>query len=138
MESLFFPPKYFYLIIWLFTLVIVLLVLVSSSVIGIGVYIFITFGISAIFQLWQIVWVKIDSINLTIKNIFGNKRVIKWDDLVNISKETVNLKRSKFEILHIKSLSNKKYKITSDQSNFELLEIELFKRIKIDNSNIKY
>ena len=74
MESLFFPPKYFYLIIWLFTLVIVLLVLVSSSVIGIGVYIFIAFGISAIFQLWQIVWVKIDSINLTIKNIFGNKR----------------------------------------------------------------
>jgi len=128
-----FPPKIFYVIIWVLTFIITVCILIFTEPNFWSNLVYGLFSLAAIYQLWQVIWVKFDDNKITVTNIFGMKTVADWNTLSSYKLEEIHLRKNNFQILKLFSnLNNTKniIKITSDQVGFDTLLTVVKSRLK--------
>jgi hypothetical protein len=122
-----FPPKMFYLIIWLVTLAFAVYGIIATPYGG-ALAIWSTIGAIAIWQLWTLRWVQVDNEGIRMRNIAQRGRELHWDQITTFREENITFNRRVYSII---DLSNEGYegvtrpthiRLTSDQTGFETLK----------------
>ncbi len=123
-----FPPKKLLVALWIGTCVIAVYGLIASGSLNGAVVIWAIIAGIAIWQLWTIRWVRVDSEGVRMRNLFQRVRSLRWEDITDFYEEEVRLSKHPYVVLH---LSNRrrgegnqpvtKIDLTSDQVGFETL-----------------
>jgi hypothetical protein len=122
-----FPPKMFYLIIWMVTLAFAVYGIIATPYGG-ALAIWSTIGAIAIWQLWTLRWVQVDNEGIRIRNIARRGRELHWEQITVFREENITFNRRVYSII---DLSNEglegvtrptRIRLTSDQTGFDTLQ----------------
>lgn len=120
-----FPPKAFYLIVWLATLVFVLVGAFVSRAGSIGFWIWIGIGLVSLRQLWAMKWIRLDMAGIRVRNLFGVSREMTWQNIGRVEDRDIPIRKDRsFSLLTIRgTISGKEESITvdSDTVGFDVL-----------------
>lgn len=128
-----FPPKMFYLIVWLATLGLSMYGMVATPGDNIAVYIWLIIAAVAAWQVWTTRWVQIDSDGVRVRNILHRGRQLDWRQISRFHEEEVRLNKGTYVLIRLSNeganetpLRPTRITITSDQIGFDTLR-ELIK-----------
>ena len=123
-----FPPKRLLLGVWGGTLLLAVYGMFAAyGGEGGAFYVWIGIGFIALWQIWSLRWVQVDSEGIRYKNIFQRGRELRWVEITECREEEVRLSRHPYIVVH---LSNEKgegitrptrINLTNDQVGFETL-----------------
>ncbi len=125
-EARIFPPRKFQFVVWAATLAVAVYGLAVTTSLGAWTtFAWVVIALIAIWQIWGIRWVQVDSEGVRARNIFHRGRELRWDQITMFREEEVKLSRKPYVILY---LSNRgagerltKMELTSDQVGFDIL-----------------
>lgn len=128
-----FPPKMFYLIVWLATLALSMYGMLATPEENIAGYIWLIISAVAAWQVWTTRWVQIDSEGIRVRNILHRGRALQWSQVSRFHEEEVRLNKGTYVLIRLSNegsgeppLRPTKITITSDQIGFDTLR-ELIK-----------
>src|SRR5438270_205394 len=116
-ESRTFPPKIFYLLVWLATLVLTLYGIFATPDPGPILFVWIGVAAVAVWQLWTIYWVRIDGEGIRVNNILQRTWRLRWDEITTFHEEDIKLNKRVYSIV---DLSNKPPEGKSSGTNIRL------------------
>ncbi len=123
-----FPPKMFYLVVWLATLALSAYGLLVTPSENLAIYVWLIICGVASWQVWTTRWVQVDEEGIRVRNILHRGRELQWEMITRCHEEEVRLNKGTYVLIR---LSNEvpgeplprptKITITSDQIGFETL-----------------
>ena len=124
-EARIFPPKRFLLIVWSITLLIAIYGSIATPGSRGALYVWITIGAVAFWQLWTLRWVEVDQEGIRIRNIFRQGRGLRWEEITRFHEEEVRLNKGTYAAILLSNEGNTdrptKISLTNDQQDFSTL-----------------
>lgn len=128
-----FPPKMFYLVVWLATLALSMYGMLVTPSENLAIYVWLIISAVAAWQVWTTRWVQIDSEGIRVRNILHRGRELQWGEIRRFHEEEVRLNKGAYVLIRLSNenagepaLRPTKITITSDQIGFDSLR-ELIK-----------
>jgi hypothetical protein len=126
-QPIVFPPKRFLLVVWGLTLAIAVYGFIATPNTRGAIYVWIVIGTVALWQVWTLRWVEVDSEGIGVKNIFGQGRRLRWEEVTRFHEEEVHLNKGTYAVLLLSNEGQagagriKKISLTNDQLDFARL-----------------
>jgi len=123
-----FPPKMFYLVVWLATLALAAYGMLVTPSENIAIYVWLIIAGVASWQVWTTRWVVIDNDGLRVHNIFHRGRDLPWNSITRCHEEEVRLNKGTYVLIRLSNEGSigsatrpTRITITSDQIGFDAL-----------------
>lgn len=88
-----FPPKIFFLIVWIGTLLFALFGVAVSRPFSVPFWIWLLVTLVAVRQIWRTQWTRLDRDGMTVRNIFGWKRSLRWTSITRVDLKRIGVRR---------------------------------------------
>lgn len=97
-----FPPKMFFLVIWVLTLALALYGVVVSPKPSLIFWIWLAVTLVALRQIWTMRWVQVDAEAIRVRNIAQRGRELRWENVSKIEEQEIAVRKEKsFRIVKV-------------------------------------
>lgn len=90
-----FPPKKFYLVVWLLTGVLAVFGVIMSPASSIIFWVWLAIAVISVRQVWTTRWVQIDREGIRVRNIVQVGREIRWDAVSKIEEREIPVRKER-------------------------------------------